>query len=1246
MKFKFLPFGKGFLTKLTLWFCFLMSSSSLLQGQIIHLPSFSVLFSCDLEVTTTSFVQTCDGAEVCIHIEGGTPPYNIRFLNDSANPTPVDDLDICFQNLAPGNYTLKVEDAEECTQELTIQIPAVDYYIPAEVQHLSCHGAADGAINLEIEIDLAPLYFRWEGPNGFTADTEDIEDLAPGIYNVSISTTDDVCVGIGSWIVEEPAPLDIEVRLTEPACGPPDGCVYVSGGTAPYYIWVFDQVPDLYAESQYGTITDWTDLDPAAGIPYDPSSTDGPAFCAEDVANGVYYIFVVDRHFCYHWKRVVIDANPNFHREVEVTSGHCNDSDGGSICFKIDGGIGPFATTIYPSITDEAIIGDHGCFEGLAPGVYELRTVDANGCALVERFEIAPEGRVEAKFEFTNTNCSESVGGCLYVRGGQQPYRIFAWYWPTPPFAEPQITIADNGEPLADGGPANRDIPFGPSTSPADYRRCVDHLVPGYYVIVVIDANGCWDVIRMQTPAGSGLDLRTHVQDARCYGSADGVIELEIQGGVPPYAIGLSPNEYQIIDGHYIRFDELAAGTYTIKVEDRQGCTARTEVTVGQPGPIEANFEITSPSCSGQVDGCLTVSGGTYPYRIWVWHWNAAVDVEPNVIFDANGNPVVEGAVPTDQMDFGPNTANVYRRCAEDIPPGFYLVLVVDDNRCYTWVRVHIPLPGELHLRTEVEPVSCQGEDDGKIHLKIEGGSPPYSLELSNGDVFTTEEDHFVFTGLSVGHYVIKVTSATDCEGKTEVYVPGADGVEARFEIISPPCSDEVNGCLFVEGGTRPYRLFVWTWNPILTVEPEVEFDADGNPRIEIAQPTDAIQFDPNNSNLTAYCARDIPAGHYLVLVLDANRCYDLVRIYIPPANTLQIEYSVEPASCHGEADGKIKLKINGGVPPYTLVRWDGISQVLDGDEVLLEGLAAGTYPITIIDQNQCASRIEAVVPGGEGLATSLDFDPYGSYACIEVLNGTPPYTYAWYDLASNTIIGTENCVEELAAGAYWVEVKDASGCSSADVFFIDAPVCTGGRAIVNPRAIPSGASTTFYLEDYHADHIQWQFRTRDMDWLSIPGANSATYDTPPLYAGSDRIVQVRAQITCANGNIEYSTTAEFKIYGHVFLTQLPVGLLQDRRLFDPIRQEAALAMLSSVSEQFEVQVFPTISSTVVNIRFPERLEQAASLSLRNSMGRLIRSEQSSDQFHELSLQDLAAGVYILQVGYNGKMETRRVIVP
>ena len=133
---------------LTKWFgvaCLSLALFMPLVGQIIHLPSLGVRNLCDLELSISSLNQSCDGAEACLHIKGGTPPYNIRFSNDNGpNPSPTESLDVCFPNLQAGVYTVKVEDDEGCTAGLTLNIPAIDYFIPAELQHVNCAGGRDG----------------------------------------------------------------------------------------------------------------------------------------------------------------------------------------------------------------------------------------------------------------------------------------------------------------------------------------------------------------------------------------------------------------------------------------------------------------------------------------------------------------------------------------------------------------------------------------------------------------------------------------------------------------------------------------------------------------------------------------------------------------------------------------------------------------------------------------------------------------------------------------------------------------------------------------------------------------------------------------------------------------------------------------------------------------------------------------------------------------------------------------------
>ncbi|HMQ88628.1 MAG TPA: hypothetical protein PKB07_13630, partial [Flavilitoribacter sp.] len=178
-------------------------------GQVLN-PSLHLLTNCELSVTLVSTQHYCSGAEACIQIEGGVAPYTITFpgaTNSTDNSTTLSGLSICFEDLQPGQYPVLVTDAEGCSGGLTISIPVVDYLIDAQVTPVSCNGGSNGAIDLNIYIDLAPLYFSWEGPDGFTADTEDISGLSAGYYSVSVTPTGNICDGVGRWEVQERAPI-------------------------------------------------------------------------------------------------------------------------------------------------------------------------------------------------------------------------------------------------------------------------------------------------------------------------------------------------------------------------------------------------------------------------------------------------------------------------------------------------------------------------------------------------------------------------------------------------------------------------------------------------------------------------------------------------------------------------------------------------------------------------------------------------------------------------------------------------------------------------------------------------------------------------------------------------------------------------------------------------------------------------------------------------------------------------------
>lgn len=1070
-------------------FILLLFVSISLRSQVWTAHADLASVNCNLDITVTSTILTCDGADVCVAVSGGVAPYTFTLDGEDVNDNPATTVNVCFQDLQPG-VSLTVADAEGCTESITIEIPVVDYYLGAQVTDVSCHGGSDGAIQLEILIDLAPLFYSWEGPNGYSAELQDIEKiehLQAGTYSVSVTTNEGYCVGLGSWTVGEPDPIELDIAITTQACGQPDVCVFVNGGTPPYQVWAFPQLPPSIAENPHGQIGALTDLNPANAIPLFQTASNA-AFCASDVPNGTYYILALDANFCYTWEAVTIEANNTLDRTVTTSNVSCNGENDGSICFVIHSGTPPFSTTLSPATSNIAIAGPEGCFENLVPGQYVITSTDGNGCSVSEAVFIHGPGALSATFTITSPPCSDQVDGCLLVEGGTMPFQVYVWEWPDPNTnVLPTVEFTSAGPVIENANPV-ADI-FFDGDPVAPYIRCAEDIPAGYYLVLVVDANGCYDLLPVHIPESNGL---------------------------------------------------------------------------------ETSFEITSSDCQNGVSGCLTIEGGTPPYHIWIWVWNSPLTVIPTVQFDADGNPFIEGAESTDAIQFGPNNSTVNTRCAEDIPPGYYLVLTVDANGCYDLLPVLIPEVGNL---------------------------------------------------------------------------------EADFEITSPPCSDQVDGCLTVSGGTTPYNIWVWHWSdPTTDVLPNVHFDDNGNPQIDQAVPTDAISFeaDPTTSSYIT-CAEDIPAGYYLVLVVDANGCYVLLPVIIPEPNSLGLHVLSRDVSCFGEADGVIKLTVLGGMPPYTIaINGASVSIADNAATAIFEDLAPGTYEITVVDANQCVGTTIVVINEPDPLDIELDYDPYGTYACAEPIGGTPPYQYRWFNLEANASIGNGPCVENLAAGVYMIVVQDDNDCQTAELLFIDEQPCLGGEATVDPELIQSGESTTFMLANYSGLSIQWQFKTEVTPWLNIPGATTDVYETPPINTGTDKTIRVRAAVTCQNGDVLYSAETEFKVEGSNLLVPY-TALLEDPHLFDATFRQQEIRQLAKAdnSSAMAVRVFPTLSSDVVYVQFEEQPEVPMMISLVNQLGQIVY-QRKLDQIYEsdrweIPVHTLPDGIYF--VHFSGLEQTQKVVV-
>jgi large repetitive protein len=188
----------------------------------------------DIAITPTITEITCYGANnasISLAVTGGTAPY-IANWNTLATGF--------FQNnLAAGSYTITITDANGCTKPITINIiEAPIFTINPVVTNISCFGANNGSINLNLIGGQAPVVVTWN--DGSTSGTIR-NNLIPGVYSVSISDGTP-CYINRTFIIVEPQPLILNATVQNAldCFNASSGAInlVVSGGTPPFsYVW-------------------------------------------------------------------------------------------------------------------------------------------------------------------------------------------------------------------------------------------------------------------------------------------------------------------------------------------------------------------------------------------------------------------------------------------------------------------------------------------------------------------------------------------------------------------------------------------------------------------------------------------------------------------------------------------------------------------------------------------------------------------------------------------------------------------------------------------------------------------------------------------------------------------------------------------------------------------------------------------------------------------------------------------------
>ena len=103
----------------------------------------------------------------------------------------------------------------------------------------------------------------------------------------------------------------------------------------------------------------------------------------------------------------------------------------------------------------------------------------------------------------------------------------------------------------------------------------ISGLSPGDYAFRIVAADG--QVLDTTLSFASDLELQTSVQQPES-GKDNGTIELTVTGGSAPYV--LLPDSLVFGEGESILLDDLAAGTWPISINDANGCTIDTTLSL------------------------------------------------------------------------------------------------------------------------------------------------------------------------------------------------------------------------------------------------------------------------------------------------------------------------------------------------------------------------------------------------------------------------------------------------------------------------------------------------------------------------------------------------------------------------------------------------------------------------------------------------------------------------------------------
>ena len=1091
------------------------------------------------------------GGSATIGVKGGASPYTYSW-SPNTNTTKT------ASGLSAGTYTVSVTDKNGCnnTVLVTISQPTAIRDSLVSIAYPLCNGSK-GSATVGVKGGSSPYVYAW---SPITNTTATATNLSAGTYTITIHDNHSCSVSLIFTVTQPVAIRDSMVtasKVNVNCNGGSNGSatVGVKYGTAPYtYLW-------------------------------NPSGQ--TTATVTGLSAGTYTVTITDKNGCTGTAAITTITQPAVIRDSvsAITNVGCNGGNGGTATIGVKGGASPYTYSWSPNTNTTKTASN------LSAGSYTVTIKDKNGCNNTVLVTITQPAVIrDSLANITYPLCNGSRGSATVgVKGGTSPYN-YAWSPIINTTATATnlsagtytITIHDNHscsssliitvtQPLAirdsmvaaskvnvscnggSNGSATVGVKYG--TSPYTYTwtpggqttATATGLSAGIYTVTITDANGCTGTVATTTITQPNAirDSLSGISYPLCNGGT-GSATVGVKYGVAPLTYSWSPNTNTTATA-----TGLTAGTYTVTIKDKNGCSSVLTFIVTQPGIIHDSIvSKTNVLCKGGSNGSATlgVKYGTSPYT-YTW--------TPNVSSTATATGLSIGA---------------------------YSVTVTDKNGCTgTIATFTITQPTAINDSISIiSEVGCNGGNGGNASTSVRGGTSPYTYLWSPGGQTT-----FSATGLTAGAYTITVTDNNGCVSITNVTISQPAGMHDSLANISYPLCNGGKGIATIGtlGGASPYA---YTWSPsvsttatatnltagtytvtvhdgngcttpfIFTVtQPAAIRDSmiaadkinvlcnggsNGSATVGIKYGTSPYTYAWSPGGQTTATASGLSAGTYSVTITDANGCNGAVATIMitQPSGFIRDSISSQAnVGCNGGNGGSAVIGAKGGSSPYTYA-WAPITNTTNH----ATGLSAGTYTVTVTDKNGCSgsSVVITITQPSAAIKDSMASISYpvcsgskGS-ATVGVTGGTSPYTYSWSPITNTTATATN-----LSAGTYTVTIHDNHSCLSSLIITITQPLAirdsmvTALKVNVSCNGGSNGSATVGVKYGTSPYTYSWSpggqttatatglsagvYTITVTDAHGCTGTVATTTITQPASAIRDSVASITGSILCNGGN-------------------------------------------------------------------------------------------------------------------------------